>query len=101
MAWDIRPVPFEYLSGVRVDFDLADDGHPCSFEAEFETTDTGEQGEDVHLMARGWKVWRGVAAVSQRSSCPQVRHSRRMVNAIPLTHFSVSRRVAVFGSVHE
>lgn len=43
VPFDVRPVLREDLATERVDLDLADDGHPGPFEAEFETADTREQ----------------------------------------------------------
>jgi hypothetical protein len=38
----------EDLPAPGVDLDLAGDGHPGALEAEVETADAGEQGQDVH-----------------------------------------------------
>lgn len=47
MAGDLRPVVGEYGLAVGVDLDLPDGGHAGAFEAEFQATDAGEQGQHV------------------------------------------------------
>jgi hypothetical protein len=38
----------QYFPAPRVDLYLPDHGHPGAFQAQVETADAGEQGQDVH-----------------------------------------------------
>jgi hypothetical protein len=62
----------ENTSAEFVDFDLADYGHPGSFEAQFQTADTGEQGEHIHAATTCFCCRRRSAA-RFRQVFPQLR----------------------------
>lgn len=48
MSRYLRPMLSQHAPTERVDLHLTHNGHPGTFQAEFETADAGEQGQDVH-----------------------------------------------------